>query len=50
MCAPFGPGRITPVVAITGAMLALGLAGAHAGPCTADIQKIEKTLREPNSA
>jgi hypothetical protein len=47
--APFGPGRITPIVAITGAMLALGLGGAHAGPCTAHIQKIEKALSEPNS-
>jgi hypothetical protein len=49
MRAPFGSDRIMPVVAITGAMLALGLGSAHAGPCTADIQKIEKMLSEPNS-
>jgi hypothetical protein len=35
--------------AMMSATLALGIGCAHAGPCTADIQKIEKAVSEPNS-
>lgn len=34
---------------MTGAVLAAGIGCAQAGPCTADIQKIEKAVSEPNS-
>jgi hypothetical protein len=40
--------RKTPAVFIIGATLALGIASAHAGPCTADIAQFENTVR--NSA
>ena len=34
---------------MTSALLALGVGCAQAGPCSADIAKIEKVLNEPNS-
>ena len=34
---------------MTSALLALGIGCAQAGPCSADIAKIEKALNEPNS-
>ena len=37
------------VVLMTSALLALGIGCAQAGPCSADIAKIEKALNEPNS-
>ena len=37
------------VVLMTSALLALGIGCAEAGPCSADIAKIEKVLNEPNS-
>jgi len=37
------------VVLMTSALLALGIGCAQAGPCSADIAKIEKVLNEPNS-
>jgi hypothetical protein len=37
------------LVLMTSALLALGVGCAQAGPCSADIAKIEKVLNEPNS-
>jgi hypothetical protein len=45
-----GSRRMSRFVVMTGVILVLGLGCAQAGPCTADIQKIEKVLSEPNSA
>ena len=42
-------GLISRFVSITGVILARGIGCAQAGPCTADIEKIEKVLNEPNS-
>jgi hypothetical protein len=42
-------GLISRFVSMTGVILALGIGCAQAGPCTADIEKIEKVLNEPNS-
>jgi hypothetical protein len=42
-------GRLPRFVAMTSLVLAAGIGCAQAGPCTADIQKIEKVLSEPNS-
>ena len=37
------------VVLVTSALLVLGVGCAQAGPCSADIAKIEKALNAPNS-
>src|SRR6476660_1208340 len=37
------------LVLMTSALLALGVGCAQAGPCSADIAKIEKVINEPNS-
>ena len=37
------------LVLMSSAVLALGVGCAQAGPCSADIAKIEKVLNEPNS-
>jgi hypothetical protein len=42
-------GRMPRFILMTGVILALGIGCAQAGPCTADIAKIEKALSEPNS-
>ena len=42
-------GLISRFVSMTGVILALGIGSAQAGPCTADIAKIEKAVSEPNS-
>ena len=42
-------GLISRFVLMTGVILALGIGCAQAGPCAADIAKIEKVLSEPNS-
>lgn len=44
-----GLGRLPRFVAMTSLVLAAGIGCAHAGPCSADIAKIEKVLNEPNS-
>ena len=41
--------ELTRLVLMTSALLALGIGCAQAGPCSADIAKIEKALNEPNS-
>ena len=41
--------ELTRLVLMTSALLALGIGCAEAGPCSADIAKIEKALNEPNS-
>jgi hypothetical protein len=41
--------ELTRLVLMTSAVLALGLGCAQAGPCSADIAKIERALNEPNS-
>ena len=41
--------ELTRLVLMTSALLALGIGCAEAGPCSADIAKIEKVLNEPNS-
>ena len=41
--------ELTRLVLMTSALLALGVGCAQAGPCSADIAKIEKVLNEPNS-
>jgi hypothetical protein len=43
------PHALARVVLMTSALLALGIGCAQAGPCSADIAKIEKALNEPNS-
>ncbi len=40
---------MTRFVVVTGIILGFGVACAGAGPCTTEIQKIEKALNEPNS-
>ena len=40
---------LTRLALMTSALLALGVGCAQAGPCSADIAKIEKALNEPNS-
>ena len=42
-------GRMPRFILMTGVILALGIGCAQAGPCTADIAKIEKAVSEPNS-
>jgi hypothetical protein len=46
-----GAGRheLTRLVMMTSAVLAFGVGCAQAGPCSADIAKIEKALNAPNS-
>jgi hypothetical protein len=41
--------ELTLLVLMTSALLALGVGCAQAGPCSADLAKIEKVLNEPNS-
>ena len=41
--------ELTGLILMTSALLALGVGCAQAGPCSADIAKIEKVLNEPNS-
>ena len=41
--------KLTHLVIVTSALLALGVGCAQAGPCSADIAKIEKALNAPNS-
>ena len=41
--------ELTRLVLTTGAVLALGAGCAQAGPCSADLAKIEKALSAPNS-
>ena len=41
--------ELTRLVLMTSALLALGVGCAQAGPCSADLAKIEKVLNEPNS-
>ena len=41
--------ELTRLVLMTSALLALGVGCAQAGPCSADIAKIEKALNAPNS-
>jgi len=38
--------RLVPVV---GLVFILGIAGAHAGPCTTEIAQIEQAVNQPNS-
>ena len=41
--------ELTRLVLMTSALLALGIGCAQAGPCSADIAKIENALNAPNS-
>ena len=43
------PHKLTHLVIVSSALLALGVGCAQAGPCSADIAKIEKALNAPNS-
>jgi hypothetical protein len=37
------------LVPVAGFVLGLGIAGAHAGPCSSEITQIEQAVNQPNS-